>query len=232
MTDPEHPHEDPDLSALYRRTPRHEPGAASDHLIRAAAHAAVSKTRRQRHLIAPWAVAATLVLSIGIGWQVFHEPDLPDLADPVERLAVPEAADEAPLLESQAPVQAEVPPEPVRGEPLQTAPQPAAAYSERLSADAERGLFDGAVKQSLPRPSPATQGIAEPRQRKMLAGAARAVPTAPTDCEVPMPEKGATQAQWDAAFAAARRNDEDALLLCLRQQYERHFGRPYSTGAE
>jgi len=63
---------DPKLSALYQRTPKDEPSEASDALVTQLAHDAVKQQRK--HLWgAQWAVAATLVLAVGLSWQVWQQ---------------------------------------------------------------------------------------------------------------------------------------------------------------
>ena len=79
------------LSTLYRRTPRDEPGDASDRLIRAAARTALFSSRRRG--LVPWAVAATLVVGVGVGWRVLqmapNEFDARPQVEQVDALRVP-----------------------------------------------------------------------------------------------------------------------------------------------
>lgn len=238
MTEHEHPHEDPGLSALYRRTPRHEPSAASDDLIRTAARSAVSKTRRQRQFIAPLAVAATLVLSVGIGWQVFQTPDPKDIGVPDIQMSAPKTADEVPdempereqaqdRATTASPAPRPMPAEAAKSAPAQAAPQGGQVLSEGYSARSKQSLSFESAQQSLSR-SPLPN--ADMLQRSLATGLKGSAAIA--DCDGPMPDEDATQAQWEAAFAAARRDNDGALLRCLHQHYERRFGMPYPADAE
>lgn len=138
--------DDPRLSALYRRAPRSEPGADSDAAILRAAHAATP--RRPRRSYVPWAVAATLVLGVGISWRVLQMPA------PMDGLeyAQPELS------------------QPLR----KPAPQPAPPASSLDRADAVSPPRDAAVSEApaplvesavLPAPAPAPASTAPAASR-------------------------------------------------------------------
>ena len=114
--------DDPRLSALYRQAPANEPDPHSDALIVDAAHKAVRK--RTRRSYAPWAVAATLVLGIGVGWQVLHFAPSP--MAPVDKETV-----SAPAVPAPVPAAEDVVPRRAKAAP------PAAAESRAVEADSD-----------------------------------------------------------------------------------------------
>jgi hypothetical protein len=103
MTERDETPEDMRIGRLYRRGATEEPSAEIDRAVLAAARAAIPR-RRYRTPI-PWAVAATLVLGVGIGWQVLqfsqvqvHPASVP--ADEVDSEIPGQAAVPAPVPES------------------------------------------------------------------------------------------------------------------------------------
>jgi hypothetical protein len=141
MTDPR----DDDLVALYRELPRAEPPAALDAAVLAAARAAV-RARRPVWL-APAAAAAVMVLAVGVGWQLRHEPlreSTPPAAPATEAETTAEPAGEAAKAEQAVARQAEgaQAPQAVPTAPAPTPPAGAIVEAQRRSeaaATATRG---------------------------------------------------------------------------------------------
>lgn len=73
--------EDKGLSALYRRTPRSEPAAVSDRRVLESARRVLGQ-RRGRTRQAAWALAASVVLGVGIGWHLMAPVDVLDVLGP------------------------------------------------------------------------------------------------------------------------------------------------------
>ncbi|MCB1792511.1 MAG: hypothetical protein KDJ24_19545 [Gammaproteobacteria bacterium] len=190
---------DTKLSALYGRTPRDEPSAVSDRAIIAAAHAAA--TRRQRNRYVPWALAATLVLGVGIGWRVMLQaPEVQTQGASSERVERASRAP-APAAEMAADAAAEMAP---ASEPLQDKRRER-AVPPPASAPALSGMT-GAL------PAPAAMG-------KAMSSPAPAPAPA---CERWWPEQRDDKAEWERLLAEARaRGDEKAVECLLRGMRER-----------
>lgn len=139
--------DDPRLSALYRRAPRSEPHADSDETILRAARMAA---RRPRRSYVPWAVAATLVLGVGIGWRVMQLP--PPMDEPAFPQQLPQSISVDRTDAGVASPEAEA--TDAAGTESPDAPAPAPAASAQ---------FDARMQRAPAAPRPGTQG--ESRKR-------------------------------------------------------------------
>lgn len=97
-----------ELTALYRKLPKAEPGPALNDAVRRMAAAAVPSRRRARWPVA-LGTAATLVLAAALGWRMREMPSAmppaPSAPTTVEAKAVREPATPSPLPASIAPRQ-------------------------------------------------------------------------------------------------------------------------------
>jgi hypothetical protein len=193
MTERDESPEDSRIGALYRRSPGEEPPAELDRAILAAARSSASR-RRYRAPI-PWAVAATLVLTVGIGWQVLQvgvEPVVPASAPP-----------ETESLEARS----------------------QAAFPARVPTPAEDAAPAGAASEVVPRmmmreATPAKKAPPEidgPARYSTMPPQASA-PYGPVDCEPYALAEDAPLSDWHQAIAAARQAGDTKRVLCLEQQ--------------
>ena len=207
--------DDPRLSALYRQAPASEPERRSDALIVDAAHEAVRVTTRRRY--APWAVAATLVLGVGIGWRVLH------LAP----------ADESVV---QEPLPAPVAEEPVPASTRETMPAPAGSGAAEADSDARMeapfaDMLGGAAKRvdtlkaadapAAPAAETGGQGVSSFARRAFDTGV-ESERTA--ECRAFLPRAERDAEQWRTLIARARTAGDAAQLRCLEQHYRELFG--------
>lgn len=213
--------DDPRLSALYRRAPLTEPGADSDDAILRAARAAAA--RRPRRSLVPWAVAATLVLGVGIGWRVMQFPAptgvsvLPpsapaSLESRIERVPMPAPAPQDRTRKNSS---AGAPfGKPRNGQAL----EPSHAQRERESTPLNLPLNPMLQKRTV-------DGVGM-KQADEAAAATR--PTAPSvsGCAAHWLPDGATEAQWQAAVMRAHLADDPAVLQCLQVRYREMFDKP------
>lgn len=196
--------DDERISALYQRMTDDEPSAESDRLLIEAAHVAV-KRRPRRSFVQSLALAATVVLGIGVGWKVWLS---------------------APQLEHDAPVQAE--PSAAAAKPsMQPAPPPATEGVSRIDAE------DFLRRQAAPEP-PAESPIAPPsaptlkdvlrsEARKQQPWSPAGVVTMP-QCPDVIPAQRQDKAAWQNAIATAHEHQDQTRESCLRFHYRREFG--------
>ncbi len=193
MTEPDDTSEDTRIGALYRRSLSEEPPAALDRAVLDAARAALPR-RRYRSPV-PWAVAATLVLGAGIGWQLLQ-------LDPAQVMPV-----SAPRVEAPLPPRADSDP-------------PAAQRSSGTEAAPARAPSDVAPKSMLREAAPSHGASLEAeRVRPYSASPPAASPQpGPDECE---PHGFANDAPLQAlhdAIDAARQAGDSRRVLCLEQQ--------------
>jgi hypothetical protein len=152
MTDPR----DDDLVALYRQLPRAEPPAALDAAVLAGARAAV-RPRRPAWL-APVAAAAAMVLAIGVGWQLRHEPlrETTPAAAPATAPTAGAAAEAQTMAAPAAePAREEAKAEHAVANEAEAMPAPQAAAPAPPAADAAvDAATAGAAAEAEPRPAP------------------------------------------------------------------------------
>ena len=206
--------DDPRLSALYRQAPAGEPEPRSDALIVEAANKAVRPAARRRY--AAWAVAATLVLGVGIGWRVLPlgpttaAPDFPQPAPAVEGAAAPPA---------------EARPSPP------AATRPAEADSDALNA-APFGSMPGDAAKRMDRrkesviAAPAAE-VAQGREVSSIAPRvldAESEAATGSECRGYWPDGEIAVDQWRTLIARARTRGDGEQLRCLEQRYRELFG--------
>lgn len=193
--------DDPRLSALYRRAPKAGPDAHSDERIRAAARLAVGRQRRGRRMTA-WALAATLVLGVGIGWQLLVAP--PALRQP---MSVP-AGDAAGYAASEHDAA-----EPAR----------AAAGAARVPpvSPVSKGQADNLTRDR----SPAYEQVQDDfmRRRREPAATMSGPATAPPSCEGHWLPDSASRAAWQAEIERLRARGQTQLADCLQRRYRQLF---------
>ena len=158
---------DPDLSALYQATPRVEPPATLDERILSASRAAVaprpvsilSRFRTFRFWAAPVALAATLILAVGLTpllYQASEQSASLDMQTPP--LAKPAAEADAGNRQELKAADRALPTAPAPAAPAPAAPAPAASS---LSLPMERRKLDllhsapASVKEEAAQPLPA-----------------------------------------------------------------------------
>ncbi|MGB5451455.1 MAG: hypothetical protein WBN00_05125 [Sedimenticolaceae bacterium] len=188
--------DDPRLSRLYRRAPQPEPGRDSDRIVLDAAHRAVSG--RRGFVYRGWALAATLVLGVGIGWQLLQTP--PEVASLSQ---VPAAESPRPPAISAKSME---PPE------LGIAPEPSSLLKRRESvADTERVSAGTVMQQEAP--------MAADNGREERASGGPVTPA----CHERWLAPGQPREAWLAAIASARAAGETRLEACLQQGYRELF---------
>lgn len=208
MTEPS----DEKLSALYRQAEQPEPSALLDRRIRDAARRAVAG-RSVFIRLPSLALAATLVIGVGVAWVLIDIP--PGEMPPVEVLSVepgsPQAFDDA-VREERASVAA--PP---------TAPAaPIAAPKASVVAPGRRmeyQLEQGADRAAEPRETESLHDAMPTLMKRQAAAMAPAGQSVELDCTAAWLPQEATAAQWQAAIAQAREGGEHALAACLARRY-------------
>ncbi|MDJ0739446.1 MAG: hypothetical protein QNJ91_06995 [Gammaproteobacteria bacterium] len=217
--------EDPRISALYRRAPRAEPTADSDAAILDAARRAARRSRRR---YAPWAVAATLVLGVGIGWRVLHVVP-PDEVAPVS-VPVP------PTLPAQQAAPAPTPAAEVAASPSVDG---LTSEADRAGPPAVRGA-PAAVKRQAAESGVAPSGrdgetrsssafgrVLEPRAvTDSVDSASAPLAAAEADCEQYWPAADATAEAWRELIRQARADGDERRARCLLVRYRALFAAP------
>jgi hypothetical protein len=159
---------DSELSAIYRESPREEPGAKIDAAILAAAHREV-KAKPRRLVARSWGIplsaAAVLVLSATLTLMVLYEPDAP------QRIASPPAS-EAPAAKQVQPGDDERRREAVSDKSEKKAEMPAApTASPERDAQASKARSDDARFEATPPRESQDKASESESQRAELAGA-------------------------------------------------------------
>lgn len=193
MTEPGDTPEDGRIGDLYRRTATEEPTVELDRAVLAAARAAV--TRRRYRSPVPWAVAATLVLGVGIGWQLLQFSRVQVLPASTPTLdATHEARDQAaPPVPQRGPADGAAP----AGAPVKTAPE----WMLRESMPAARA------------PAEADHAV----RSKTIAPAA-SPPAEAAECEGYELAEDAPLRDLREAIEAAQQSADRMRALCLERQ--------------
>jgi hypothetical protein len=189
---------DPRLSDLYRRTPQQEPRGESDRVVLDAAHRAVSG--RQGFAVRGWALAATLVLGVGLGWQLLSgPPGVAPVSPQPAALSVPAPADQVEAVERAK---------------TGAASTPSAAMKRRQSAaDMELAPADPVVQYGAS--IDAADG-----QLKEEVGKSKTRP-----CNEFWLVDERSREAWLAAIAGALDAGETHRAACLQTRYQQLFSR-------
>ncbi len=213
--------DDEHIAALYRRTRDDQPTADSDRLIVDAARRAVARRRRQ--WVGQWlAVAATLVLGVGVGWQVWLSDEELEFEAPseIDVDGAPPAAPAAPITE----------PTPRGAPPGQSRPAPGAddplgwhaLPAPPAQSSAESSAASPAGAPLAPTLKDAVRGELKQRQQRLSPSAIVAMP----QCPGALPLDIDDQAAWQRAIDKAREQNDRQRLECLRMHYHQRFGVP------
>lgn len=209
------------VAAIYRAgSARLQPSATTDRRILDAAHRAVHRQarRRQRWPYPALALAATLVIGVGIAWLQLAEPPV-SLDRPAAEL--PTAAESRALPPPPGVLSDAASPD-LKALPQQKAmagqqmPQPAAAASPVKEAG------------STPRSRQASDPEAFALQEigKSVAGSLAAVVIETTDEACELPEVEAPVEAWRTLLSAARQRSDAAAVECLETAYQARYGNP------
>jgi hypothetical protein len=210
MTD-EH---DPEISARYRRTRFEQPSPETDAAIRKLAHQAVAGRKRSRFSVLRLAVAASLLLGVGLTLRVFElappeaqrEPAHQELA-PAQSLSIAPALGKKPEVDRRR----AVPPVP-------------ASPAER------QGLSGGAADSvaSEKRKYKAADRAGRPTGQVEVLGARR-VPQSAVECDDLLPDDPEDPQQWRERIDSLKQAAQHARALCLQRMFEERFREPEST---
>lgn len=209
MTD-EH---DPEISARYRRTRFEQPSPETDAAIRKLAHQAVAGRKRSRFSVLRLAVAASVLLGVGLTLRVFE-------------LAPPEAQRE-PARQEFAPAQSpSIAPslEKPEVDRLGAVPPVPASPAER------QGLSGGAADSvaSEKRKYKAADRAGRPTGQAEVLGARR-VPQSAVECDDLLPDDPDDPQQWRERIDSLKQAAQHARALCLQRMFEERFREPEST---
>lgn len=194
--------EDQRLGALYRRSARDEPAAAVDRAILEAARRAVSPRSRRSPL--PWAIAATLVLGVGIGLQVLRLDPVP--GEPVSEVHTDIAQEPEKHATSRAPV--------------------TESGAERLApASAAPGL----LLRKAP-VSPPIQPDGEATTRFSSAAPAASAKADRHACPPYDPADSSNAQAWRDAIELAHATGDEEGVRCLEQQLRKLEAAPAESG--
>jgi hypothetical protein len=194
--------DDPRLTDLYKRLPSGSPSAAADERILAAARAAV---RKRSSRIVPWAAAATLVMGVGLAWQVVQFDRqaveiIPDSRLPASSVARPEAR------HSGAEVLDEMAAGPVR---------------EGIRRSRQDLLGEGQGERTTTAPSVMSRPLESRSEMKRAAPAVMADSDPCADQE--LPGDTLSRAQWRELLEAAERSADPLRLECLQRAFRQRF---------
>lgn len=197
-----------DIGGTYRSLGQEEPPAALDAKILAASRAAVRGTRRPRYL-APLALAASVTLAVGLGWQALLAPQLQQQAISESDWAASELPRPAPpapdsdlAMAEQAPTLADDGLAPRRQRREETYAAPAPASEAARAAGANQAKAPPAVFAAPPAAPPAPVMTAgserqasnaetadasdrEILEKQLARSSAIALPDAPPPCPIP-----------------------------------------------
>ena len=203
------------IAAVYRRLPPVSPDPATDASILAAAR---RTTLKHHSRFVPIAAAATLVLGVGVAWQVFQYL-APPAVDPV-----PRPAREALQVEESVSVQS--------GTTAQSPPIPPA---EARAQESRPASMAQPKRQSLGAPS-VSADVADapsPMQRKSAAArslsetAAQAGAESGARCRDEVPADGLSPEQWTRLIEEAAASGDVDRQRCLERVFRDRF-RPKS----
>lgn len=203
MTEPS----DDKLSALYRRAEQPEPSALLDRRIRDAAHRAVAG-RSALNRLPSLALAATMVMGVGIAWILIDIP-------PGE-VSAPEPFGDV-VREERATVAA--PPAVPLGPPA--VPKTSIVTPERRMEYQLKQRKDRAAES---RETESLQDAMPTQLQGRAAAMASAGQPEALDCTAAWLPQEATAAQWKAAIEQAQEGGEHALAACLARRYRVLFG--------
>ncbi|RZA20740.1 MAG: hypothetical protein EOP93_05245 [Lysobacteraceae bacterium] len=201
---------------LPRAHGRSEPGPDLDARILAAAQSAVqsqpASRRRHRSWIAPTALAASLMLAVGLAWQLRPPASLrADAPAGPATPASPDAGSDALMVQAIESPPATPPAEAVIAQPRPRPAQPplaeAAPLERRASAAAEAAIEPEIAAPPPPAPPPPVvfdQGAAAPQSAPPMAEAARAAPPAMAKARAAEAAKEHGSAAGNAAAAEDR----------------------------
>ena len=198
--------DDPRISALYRKASNNEPESSTDDAILDAARSAV---RRHRRNYIPWATAATVLLGVGLAWQVLLLP--PEQFDQAER-----------------PQPSVLPAEPVEPSSTFKAAKPAQESRARAQSEAPVGSFLDIQPQGFAKRREAPPAALVPAPAAALSQGVHIEADGETssDCEGLLPEEAVGKNEWRDLIAEARKDGEAERLRCLQLGYEQQFGEP------
>ena len=197
MTEPQ----DKPLSELYQRSRFETPPRKLDEAIRHQAHLAVSRRKPGWFSVPRLALAASLVLGIGIGLRVIDQA-------PPEHL--PEAA-VAPL-QHAAPALAPAPAQAPAADALSAPP----ASFESVIIERESDRRAQARTAAPAKLQSALQSAEAQRHARRLAALQRV-------CGDKVPTQADDPAQWRARIAYLNGVNEHALARCLQELYQQRF---------
>jgi hypothetical protein len=209
MTD-EH---DPEISARYRRTRFEQPSPETDAAIRKLAHQAVAGRKRSRFSVLRLAVAASVLLGVGLTLRVFE-------------LAPPEAQRE-PARQELAPAQSlSIAPslEKLEVDRLRAVPPMPASPAKRQELSG--GAADSVVSEE--RKYKAADRAGRPEGQAEVLGARR-VPQPAVECDDFLPDDPDDPQQWRERIDSLKQAAQHARALCLQRMFEERFREPEST---
>jgi hypothetical protein len=190
--------DDSRLSDLYKRLPSESPSPAADERILAAARAAV---RKRSSRIVPWAAAATLVMGVGLAWQVVQ----------FERHAVETASDSRPPASSVARPE-------VRYSDAEVFDEMAADAASEGSLPSGQGLVGKRQRNQAETVAPAMSRSLESRSETKSAAPAVMVESDPC-ADQKLPGDTLSLAQWRELLDAAELSADPVRLECLQRAF-------------
>ena len=192
-------HDDPQISALYSKSRFGTPSRQTDAAIRRLAHEAVAGRKRHWFSVPQLAVAATLLLGVGLALRVFD-------------VAPPEVPEPKAFIDSETPV---APAEPLRA--AKPAPKAMPAPPASVFDDSTRYLQEELRRDLEQRKQAAQREYLERQRREAELRHIQAF------CGDSLPDDPDDPQQWRERIAYLNQANEHALARCLQRLFEQRF---------